>query len=94
MESVAMQGADLHGASLRGAVLLKADMSGVDLRDADLQDVKWQGVASMRLANLAGAQNVPSSFAKFALEHGAVSIADDQQWDSLLQHAEQQDTQK
>jgi uncharacterized protein YjbI with pentapeptide repeats len=94
MESVAMQGADLHGASLRGAVLSKADMSGVDLRDADLRDVKWQGVASMQLANLAGAQNVPSSFVRFALEHGAVSIAADQQCDMLLQKAEQQDTRK
>src|SRR5215475_3710574 len=59
------------------------DASLADLRNADLRGVRWDGVASMRLANVFGVRNAPDGFVAFALAHGAVSAASDEEWTKM-----------
>ena len=66
--------ADLVGSDLAGARFDGADLGGVDLRYADLRSVQWQQLKNIRMANIAGAKNVPAGFVPWALRNGAVQI--------------------
>jgi hypothetical protein len=72
--------ADLNGSNLSGASLDRADLTRADLRNADLKQLAWQQIASLRLANVWGVRNAPDGFLPFALAHGAVSLASDDDW--------------
>jgi uncharacterized protein YjbI with pentapeptide repeats len=75
--------ADLTEADLGSANLDHADFSNADLRGADLGGVRWKGISSMRLANINGVRNAPAGFLEFALAHGAVQAASDEEWTRL-----------
>jgi uncharacterized protein YjbI with pentapeptide repeats len=77
--------ADLNGSDLEGADLTRADLTGADLRSADLAHLDWKGIASLQLANVWGVRNPPDGFLSFALSHGAVSLASDEDWDKAQQ---------
>jgi hypothetical protein len=85
-----LSNADLNGADLGAADLSRADLSNVDLRNADLKNIRWDGIASMRMANVFGVRNVPDGFVAFALAHGAVSVASDEEWTKLQNAANSQ----
>lgn len=73
-------GADLFNCDLVGADLSGADLVRADLRNADLRDAKWTGVVGIGLANIHGVENAPEGFVQWALQHGAVSIDNDDAW--------------
>jgi hypothetical protein len=73
--------ADLNASELAGADLTRADLTGADLRSADLAHLNWKGIASVQLANVWGVRNPPDGFLPFALAHGAVSLASDEDWE-------------
>lgn len=85
LSSAQMQGADLHGASLRDSLLANADLSGVDLRECDLNNLGYRQIQAMHLANVWGVRNAPPGFLEFAMQHGAVSVPSDEQWNQLFQ---------
>ena len=64
--------ADLVGADLEGAKLDGVDFSSADLRSAKLTSIEWQQIKSVKGANIAGVQNAPEGFVKWALLNGAV----------------------
>ena len=72
--------ADLNGSNLSGTTLDRADLTRTDLRNADLSEVLWQQIASFHLANVWGVRNPPEGFVAFAVAHGAVSLASDEDW--------------
>jgi Pentapeptide repeats (9 copies) len=78
-----LSNADLHTANFGSADLSRTDLSNADLRNADLSKIRWDGIVSMHLANIYGARNAPDGFLGFALAHGAVSIASDEEWTKL-----------
>jgi len=75
-----LEDADLTRSNLAGADLSRADLSRADLRSADLAQVKWQQIASLQFANIWGVRNPPEGFLAFAMSHGAVSLASDEDW--------------
>jgi len=77
IEGVTFQDADLNGADLSGADLNGSNLSEVDLRNADLRDIKWQSIANIKSANIYGTKNASPDFVRWALQHGAVSVASD-----------------
>jgi uncharacterized protein YjbI with pentapeptide repeats len=79
--------ADLTGADLSFAGLERADLSYADLRTSNLNNIRWKDISSMHLANVFGVTNVPEGFLPFALSHGAVAVASDDEW-TKLQNAE------
>jgi uncharacterized protein YjbI with pentapeptide repeats len=85
LDNAQLQGADLHGAILRGCFFADADLSGVDLREADVSGLSYDRIGAMRLANVWGVRNAPAGFLDFAMQHGAVSIEADEQWNQLFQ---------
>jgi len=85
LDHVQLQGADLHGAVLQGVLLREADLSGADLREADLSGLVYDHIDAMRLCNVWGVRNAPAGFLDFAMQHGAVSIEVDEQWNQLFQ---------
>jgi hypothetical protein len=80
MQDADLTDADLNGTNLSRAILDRADLTRTDLRNADLGQAVWQGVASFHLANVWGVRNPPQGFVAFALAHGAVSLASDEDW--------------
>lgn len=87
LQDTDLTGADLTGSNLSGAKLDRADLTRADLRNADLSQVAWQQIASLHLANVWGVRNPPAGFVPFALAHGAVSLASDQDWEKAEQSA-------
>ena len=75
--------ADLSGADLSGADLSGSQLDRADLRDANLSGIKWSGIASLKLTNIFGAKSLPAGFARWALQHGAVSLQSDDEWNAL-----------
>jgi hypothetical protein len=71
-EHADMQDMDLVGASLENAKLGGADLSEADLRSANLKGMEWKQIRSIRGANIAGIQDAPDGFVKWALQNGAV----------------------
>ncbi|MGH9746793.1 MAG: pentapeptide repeat-containing protein [Candidatus Acidiferrales bacterium] len=73
-------GADLHDADLTGADLTGANLAGAslenaDLREADLDGIEWKEIANIRNVHVDGAKKIPSGFAAWAIEKGAISAA-------------------
>ena len=85
LQDTDLTSADLTGSNLFGAKLDRADLTLVDLRNADLSNITWQQVASFHLANVWGVRNPPEGFVAFALAHGAVSLASDEDWQKAEQ---------
>lgn len=76
--------ADLNGAVLDHTDLTAADLSRADLRFVDAQGMVWQTPGSLRLTNIYGMRNLPPGFFAYAQQHGAVSLASDDEWNALL----------
>lgn len=85
MQDTDLTSADLNGTNLSGATLDRADLTQVDLRNADLNRIAWRQIASFHLANVWGVRNPPEGFVAFALAHGAVSLASEQDWEKSEQ---------
>ena len=77
--------ADLMGANLTGANLSRTDLSRADLRNADLHAIVWRDIQSIRLANIKGIKNPPPDFVDWAMKNGAVSLANDDEWNAAIQ---------
>jgi hypothetical protein len=76
-----LTGANLSSAGVHGVILEKADLRGADL--ANLRD--WRSIEAWRLANIHGVQNAPDGLVRWATEHGAVQIANTEQWNSAIE---------
>ena len=87
MQDADLTDADLNGSNLSGAKLDRADLTRTDLRNADLSQIDWQRIASFQLTNIWSVRNPPKGFIDFALAHGAVSLASDQDWAKAEQSA-------
>ena len=75
--------ADLSGANLTRSNMARSHLDNADLRGANLKDAAFKEIGSMRLANVYGVRNAPDGFAAFAVAHGAVSTASDDDWQKL-----------
>lgn len=75
--------ADLSGADLSGADLIGSHLDRADLRGAILADINWKAIASIKLANIFGAKAMPAGFTQWAIDHGAVLIDSDEEWNSM-----------
>ena len=80
MQDADLTDADLNGSILSEATLARADLTRTDLRNADLTRIDWRQIASFDLANIWSVRNPPEGFVAFALAHGAVSLASDEDW--------------
>jgi len=82
--------ANLEFANLAGANLVSANLDGANLAEAELCWTKfaniegWQHIKSIKYANIYGATNAPDGFIEWAIEHGAVSIQDEEEWEKLI----------
>jgi Pentapeptide repeats (8 copies) len=79
---------DLFGANLTRANLARADLSRADLRNADLRAIAWRDIQSVRLADIKDVKNPPPGFVEWAMANGAVSLADDEEWNDLIRKSE------
>ena len=84
LSSADMQDADLNLANLERANLAHADLSRADLRYVNAQDLAWKDIHSLKLANIYGIRNASADFLAFASKQGAVSLANDDDWNALL----------
>jgi len=84
-----LNNADLNSANLSSSDLSRTDLTNTDLRNTDLKNIRWDGITSMRLANVFGVRNAPEGFVAFALAHGAVAAASDDEWTKLQNAARQ-----
>jgi hypothetical protein len=80
LENAVLSNADVHdadlvGADLQGTRLDGVDLSSADLRRAKLKGIDWTRIKSMKGANIAGVQDAPDGFVKWALSKGAVESA-------------------
>jgi uncharacterized protein YjbI with pentapeptide repeats len=82
-----LQDADLTQSNLEDTNLADADLSRADLRFADVGGSAWKNIQSLRLANIYGIKNASSEFLAFAQKQGAVSLANDDDWNALLSKA-------
>jgi hypothetical protein len=76
---------DLNGANLTRANLSRTDLSLADLRNADLRAAAWRDIQSIHLANIKDIKNPPPGFVDWAVKNGAVSLADDDEWNAVIQ---------
>jgi uncharacterized protein YjbI with pentapeptide repeats len=82
-----LRNADLSRADLRGAILknssltkakfVRADLRGADLEGTELDDIEWTQ------ANLFDVKGMTEDALKKAIESGAVSLASDEEWETL-----------
>jgi hypothetical protein len=79
---------DLSGANLTHANVARADLSHADLRNADLHAIAWHDIRSVRLANIKDVKNPPPGFVEWAMANGAVSLADDDEWNDEIRKSE------
>lgn len=87
--------ANLVGASLDGAFLFSAILTGADLSHAKLVNIKgWQEIKSIEDANIYGVRNPPDGFIEWAIEHGAVRIKGEKEWEKLEREKRQEQTQQ
>jgi uncharacterized protein YjbI with pentapeptide repeats len=78
-----LNNADLNSADLSASDFSRTDLTNADLRNTDLKNIRWDGITSMRLANIYGMRNAPAGFVAFAMAHGAVTAASDDEWTKL-----------
>lgn len=76
---------DLTGTNLTGANLAHTDLSRADLRNSNLHAVSWRNIGSIRLANIRDVKNPPPGFVHWAMKNGAVSLANDDEWNAAIQ---------
>jgi uncharacterized protein YjbI with pentapeptide repeats len=79
-EHASLDDADLWGADLSDADLSGATIVSADLRFANLANVRWHDLRTLKNANIYGVKNAPDGFIPWALQHGAVQIESDSQW--------------
>jgi len=84
LENADLSDADLYESVLAGAQLAGASFARTDLRKCDLAGIHWKDIASIQLANILDVKDAPSGFVEWALQHGAVSIASDEEWSRRL----------
>ena len=88
-----LAGASLGRANLAGADLRYANLAGADLKESNLKDIKgWRKIKSIEIANIYDVNNPPEGFIEWAIEQGAVSIEDDEEWKKLLSEKRQEKT--
>ena len=78
-ESADFSDADLSGADLSGGDLSRANLPAADLQGANLAGVKWREIRGLKGANVSGVKNAPEGFVAYALMHGAVQQASENQ---------------
>jgi hypothetical protein len=71
--------ADLSGADLSGANLSQSNLSGADLSNTNLSNLKWRDIRDFKGANIFAVKNAPEGFVSYALKHGAMQQAADNQ---------------
>jgi pentapeptide repeat protein len=79
-QHASLDDADLWGADLSNADLSGATIGNADLRFANLANVHWRDLRALKNANIYGVKNPPDGFIPWALQHGAVQIESDSQW--------------
>jgi Pentapeptide repeats (8 copies) len=79
LQDADMEGADLVSATLDRADLTRANLKNADLRNADLQGLRWQKIRAIDSANVYGVRNAPEGFVAWALQHGAISVRNDEE---------------
>jgi hypothetical protein len=78
--------ADLNGANLCDADVTDANFEQADLRNAQLDGLRnWQNIASIAGADIHGVSHAPEGFVTWAKDHGAMDIADDDEWNQSIQ---------
>jgi hypothetical protein len=75
-----LTGANLSGANVQGVVFDKADLRGADLTDLR----NWRSIESWRLTNIDGVKNSPDGLEEWATHHGAVRLANTEQWNTAI----------
>jgi len=76
-----LAGADLREANLTGATLQSANLTGADIESI----TNWQGIQNIELANIYGVKEAPEGFIEWAIEHGAVRIEDDEEFEKFME---------
>jgi hypothetical protein len=79
-QHASLDDADLWGADLSDADLSGATIVSADLRFANLANVHWHDLRILKNANIYGVKNAPDGFITWTLQHGAVQIESDSQW--------------
>ena len=77
--------ADLNSCNFTRADGEATDFSRADLRCCELKDFKWKGIRSLQLANIFGVRNPPEGFIAWAMQHGAVAVESDAEWEAALE---------
>jgi hypothetical protein len=86
-----LSGAILYYANLADAGLVSANLTGANLWGADIGKITgWQSIKSIEFANICGVKGLPEGFIEWATEHGAVSIADPNEWKRLVREKRQE----
>lgn len=76
---------DLNGCDLSQADCEDADFTRADLRHCELKNLKWKGIKDLKLANLFGVKDAPDGFMAWAMQHGAVAIESDSEWETAIE---------
>ena len=76
LTSAVLNDGDFCGAKFVGSNLSDATLDGADLGNADLSGIQWMQIKSLSKTNLAGAKNAPQGFLVWALQKGAVQLAE------------------
>ena len=76
---------DLNGCNLSEADCEDTDFTRVDLRNCELKDLKWKGIKDLKLANVFGVKDAPEGFVAWAMQHGAVAIESDAEWQAAIE---------
>lgn len=89
LQHASLTGAQADNADFQGADLSEADLSGTvfdnsDLRFVSFNHANWQNIGSIKGANVYGIRDAPSGFLEWAMQHGAVQMQSDQQWQASL----------
>jgi pentapeptide repeat protein len=79
-QHASLDDADLWGADLSDADLSGATVVNTDLRFTNVANVHWRDLHTLKNANIYGVKNAPDGFITWALQHGAVQIESDSQW--------------
>jgi uncharacterized protein YjbI with pentapeptide repeats len=76
---------DLNGCNLSEADCEDTDFSRADLRNCELKNLKWKGVKELKFANVFGVKDAPDGFISWAMQHGAVAIESDAEWETAIE---------
>jgi len=87
--------ADMSGADLKYADLSDTDLWFSDLSGAILTDIKgWQNINDISNAYIHGVKDPPKGFVEWAIEHGAFSNANREEWEKLKRKKRQEQEKK